>query len=93
MSAEQIALLVIVIVAAILAVFLTRFIMRRFDVLDRERQAAIQKYMDARTVTNDRGEKVWVPLPGDSEKSRPFEAPPNDASGWGGIDLPPGHYP
>ena len=93
MSAEQITLLVILVLAAILAVFLARFLIRRSEAVDRERQVAIQKYMDARTVTNERGEKVWVPLPGDSERSRPFEAPPNDAAGWGGIELPPDHYP
>ena len=86
-------LLVIFLLAVVVAVIVTYFMIRGGAAVDRERQAAIKKYIDARTVTNERGEKVWVPLPGDSEKSRPFEGPPNDAAGWAGIDLPPGHYP
>jgi septation ring formation regulator EzrA len=83
----------LVMLIVLTAVVVSYFFLKRTDAIRREQLEARKKYEADRCLTDEHGQKVWVPLPGD-EKGRSAEKNPSgDAAGWGGIDLPPGHYP
>ena len=82
-----------VMLVVLIAIVLSRLFLRRMETLERERLEARKRYEAARCVTNELGQKVWVPLPGDEKRPSAGKSPSDDAARWGGIDLPSGHYP